>query len=112
MKGVLEMVTIKKILFSVFIVVILQAPDVIAMKQVTGDSVVKADYDTATGFYGGIKNNKLRLLLSEQGGLRYYTIPPGFPMLKELQNMPHKTPIQVKARNGNVLEVLVLGGQP
>ena len=100
-------------LLMAYLAMVSVGTSVIAMTRADNTSQTKPDYDLATGFYGGIKNGKLLLILSEQGGLRYYSLPAGrivLPDGRELSSLPKKTPIQVKIQSGKVVEVVVLGG--
>lgn len=81
-----------------------------AMTRATSEPQTKPDYDIATGYYGGIKSGKLVLILSEQGGLRYYDLPAGRLQQQDgvdLQKLQNKTPILVKSKAGKVIDITI-----
>jgi len=72
----------------------------------------RAGVDRSTGFYGGIKHGKLLLILSKQGGARYYDVAENLMVTGkgggvEISNLPVNTPIQVTSEFGKVAEVRV-----
>jgi|GEM_PF-6999829 len=102
----------KSIIISIVATILISCASTIAMTRASNSSQTKPDYDMATGFYGGIQNGKLRLFLSEQGGLRFYGLPGGIMYSSDGRNvatLPYKTAIQVKIRSGQIVEVVVLG---
>lgn len=80
-----------------------------------GLSRLQNGIEISIGFFGGIKNrNTFKLLLSEQGGLRYYRISPTFMLSYKNQqtnisNLPLNMPVKVTTDHGLVTGVTILG---
>lgn len=102
----------KKFFIVLIALISIGAFDFSVMAMTRADTAqTKPDYDTATGFYGGIQNGKFRLILSEQGGLLFYGLPKARVVLhdgRDLLSLPKRTPIKVLTKSGTVIDVIVL----
>jgi hypothetical protein len=95
-----------------FIICVYGLTGATAMTPVTPISQIKPGFDQITGLYGGIKNGRLLLILSDQGKYRYFALPPSMSLMKSgvpvaLSQVPYKAPLIVRTQQGQVIEIAV-----